>query len=687
VPGEDSSGETEDTGIPLRVLLAAALAILVAIRLYPFGSVFRGSDVVLISNDPWFYRYLVDQALTEGAVAPVARNGEPLLVATLALFAALLGGGERAGVVLALYPVVTALITGLLVFVLARLLTDDGRIGLVAVVILAVTPLHVSRTVLGFADHHAFDYMWLALTATALVWLVVRTDARDRQRWAVGGGLGIAIAGQALAWEGSPLLLAPAAGAIGAASLVVVRTDEPTRTLAPAVAGFGLATVLVQVLHRSRSWQDPLVARVPLLLFLGGVVLLGVTAAVERTDRSWPTLLGSGVAIVGLGVALLWVATPGFISETVGLFDRFGSFVRGLEATEIGETTPLLAAFGPVSGPIILLGFSLFLGLPAAAWGLVRGWRHREPAWIVLVVYVAWFLALAFVQRRWAVQLGIFLSVFGGVGFISLASWLALVLPPMPLRDVASPDRTSLEPPDRTRLALLGGMGAVGVGSGALFSKFIIDQLSYDDAAYGAASWMRAYAAERGWTYPQNYVLTQWGRARMYNYLVNGESRSYTYARNNYADFIFSTDPEGWYERFEGRVGFVVTRTLEASSVSLHSRLHDQYGSAGDVSPGVGHFRAMWESADGSAKVFTVVPGAAVTGEADPETQFTLSTTVTLAGTDNTIQYRRQVETDTEGTFSVVLAHPGEYDLDGGRASLTVEEATVRDGGELTVSM
>jgi len=688
--GGDGDGER---GVPLWAALGGALAVLLAVRLYPLGSVFRGSDVVLLSNDPYAYLYLVERALTDASLSRASPEtrwiGEPLLVWTLAFVSALLGGVDRAGFVLAWYPVVTAAVSGLMVFVLARLLTDDVRIGLVAVVILAVTPLHVSRTALGFADHHAFDYMWLLLAATALTWLVVRTDADRRRRWAVAGGLGLAVAGQALAWNGSPLMLVPVAGAVGAASPVVIRTDEPTRTLAPVVAGLGLAAVLVQLVHRTLFWHDAAVAGTPVLLFAGGLAILGLTWALDRAGRSWPALLAGEAAVAALAVGALWLATPGFVGEVLGQVDAFGAYVRGLEDTGIGETTPLLAAFGPIAGPIILLGFSPFLGLPAAAWGLVRGWRHREPAWFVLAAYVLWFLALGFLQRRWAVQLGLFLAVFAGVGFVALAHWLALVLPPVPLReDPPESDRRTIEPPDRTRLALLGGMGAVGVGSGALFSKFILDQLSYDDAAYGAAAWMREYAAERGWTYPRNYVLSEWGRARMYNYFVSGESRSYSYARNNYGEFVFSSDAEGWYDRFEGRVGFVVTRAVEDPiPLRMQARLHEQYGSASNTADGLGHFRAMWESADGSEKVFTVVPGATVTGETDPETEVALSTTITIAGTGRTVEYRRRVETDSGGSFSVVLAHPGEYEVGAGGGSLTVTESEIRDGAELAVQL
>jgi asparagine N-glycosylation enzyme membrane subunit Stt3 len=691
VPGGEDTDESDGVAVSLRVALGGALAVLVAIRLIPFDSVFRGADVVLLSNDPYAYVYLVERVLTAGGIrAGLVVNwpAEPLLVWTLAIFSFLLGGVEQVDLVLAWYPVVTALVSGVLVFVLARTLTDDVRIGLTAVVLLAVTPLHVSRTALGFGDHHAFDYMWLALTATALTWLVVRTDAERRRRWQIGGVLGFAVAGQALAWQASPLLLVPTAGAVGFASLVVVRTETPVRTLAPVVAGFGLAAVLVQLVHQTLAWQNAFVAGTPALLFVGGLVVLGLLAGVDRADRSWPTLLGAELGVVTLCIALLWFAVPGFVGVAVTQVDGFTAYVERLQTSGIGETASLTETFGPILGPLVLLGFSPFLGLPATVWGVVRGWREREPAWVVLAVYVLWFLALAFVQRRWAVQLGLFLSVFAAVGFVAFAHWLALVLPPVPFRDEPPDDQETIEPPDRQRIALLGGLGAVGLGGGTLYSGYILSRLAIDDAAYAAAAWIRDYAEERDWSYPRNYVLAAWGRARMFNYLVNGESQSYGYARRNYEDFVFGGDPDEWYERFEGRVGFVVTRPRSGAAFrNNQARLHDNDGSAGDGVSGVGHYRAMWESAGGEVKVFTLVPGATVAGTGPAETTLELSTTATLDGTGRTVQYRRRVETDADGAFSVTLAQPGEYTFADRDVTVTVEDTAVREGARLVLGL
>ncbi len=67
-------------------------------------------------------------------------------------------------------------------------------------------------------------------------------------------------------------------------------------------------------------------------------------------------------------------------------------------------------------------------------------------------------------------------------------------------------------------------------------------QVLVEDGTYDAATAIEADAADRGLEYPENYVLSRWGQNRVYNYFVNGESRSYGYARQNYGPFVAATD-------------------------------------------------------------------------------------------------------------------------------------------------
>lgn len=168
-------------------IVTAALALVALVRLHVFQSVYRDGQVILSGNDPYYYRYWVEQALASGpnpfdlsalATLPGAvQNGEPLLVATLWWVAELLGSGpEIAGHVLAWYPIVSAVLTAVLVYLLAVRVTDDRRVGVAAVLILALVP---------------FD----------------AKDLRRPRAIAWGLGLGVAVAGQVLAWEAGPLTL------------------------------------------------------------------------------------------------------------------------------------------------------------------------------------------------------------------------------------------------------------------------------------------------------------------------------------------------------------------------------------------------------------------------------------------------------------------------------------------------
>jgi len=672
----------------LRYAFAGSLALVLVVRLLTLPAVFQDGSLVLSSNDPYLYRYWVDQVHAQGLLPweyPTSiAMGEPLLVAVLWLASLPFGAGRWAsGVVLAWYPVVSALVTAYLVYALGARVSDDPRVGLAAVVVLAVTPAHAYRTALGFADHHAFDYPWLALTVYALV-VLVTSETRDRRTWLAAGALGIGVAGQVLAWEAGPLLIVPVGFAIAAASLFAVDRDrESPSSLVPIVAGVGGGAGLVAVAHLALGWHTTVVAASVVLLFGGCVGVLALTTAVRRVGLPWPALAVAELVVFAGAVALAWTVTPDLATG----FERGIAFLTS--DTGIGEMSSIGDAYGPTLGPLIILGFAPFLALLGLPLAVRTALRDRDPAWIVVGVYAVYFAGLTVVQRRFGGELAAVLAVLAGFGFIVVLSWLDLVRTPVQLRSGGGTgDDTELDPPiavpDRTRLALIGGLSAVLVGSGTLYSGLIGRRISIDPKAARAARWMRRYADRRGWEYPDSYVLSEWGRNRMYNYLVNGHSRSYAYAREHYEDFLFTSDGLGWYEEFAGRVGFVVTRDFErvetASPFHLYTRLHRQFGSATGGGPGVGHYRAVYSSDDGEYKVFTLVPGATLEGAIDADR---VATDVSIDGA--AFEYVRSVDEDgdEDGTASVTVAHPGEYRV--GNRRVTVSERAVRTGATVRI--
>ena len=222
--------------------------------------------------------------------------------------------------------------------------------------------------------------------------------------------------------------------------------------------------------------------------------------------------------------------------------------------------------------------------------------------------------------------------------------------------------------PDRDTVVAVGFIVLLVGGLGAVISPARTTNLMVNDESYEAATFMDEYATEQGWEYPQNYVFSEWGDSRMYNAIVNGESRGYGFAQANYEDFLTSPNASDWYQRLNGRVGFVVvdrhSGLSDADEGTMYKRLH-AWGN------GTGHYRAVWASEDRSMKVFTLVPGATVTGSAEPNATVTATTTADIRGEE--VTYSQTVTVDASGNYSVRVPYSGTYEIDGAEVMVSTE--------------
>jgi len=704
--GDDSGGSTLSSLTLPSVsretagALGGTLLFVAVMRAYFLGHVFRPDGVLLSSNDPYYYRYWVDQLSVEavgifdfsvlsdlpGAVA----NGEPLMVATLWWVTNALDGADASGAVLAWYPVLSALVVGLLVYAIAVRVTGDRRVGIASVLLLGVIPAFAYRTGLGFSDHHAFDYPWLALTALALVELadVGHAELEGARTWLASGVLGVAVAGQVMAWEAGPLLV----GALGI--FVAVRTVADVRagesSLAantPIVAGLALASVISHLAHTGFGWHSGVVAYSPALVLVGVVGVSLVGEAFHRTEL--PAFVFGTTEVAGAlgGLALLQVFLPAYAQQFYSQFDRL------LGTSGPAEAKSLFAgAIGPLIGPVLELGFVWVLGLPVLVYAGWRAYRANHTSWLVVATYGGYFLVLAALQRRFVGELAPFFAILAGWGFVAFAAKMDIVSWPAFVKDEAASPRgdpdegPSLGLPSRSTITALVVLFLFVSSAGAVQTTVRHEQVKIGDDNYAAAQSINAYADQRALEYPENYVLSKWGRNRMYNYFVNGEAKGYGFADNNYEPFLAANNSEAQYQRLNNRVGFVITKDLDlpgqVPSDIMYSRLHFRFGSAGDDgAPGVGHYRAMYASDDGSVKAFALVPGANITGTGPAGETVTVSTDVE---TENAVfEYRRDVTVDQNGTFSVTVPYSGTYSV--GDRSVDVSEEVVENGGNVSV--
>jgi dolichyl-diphosphooligosaccharide--protein glycosyltransferase len=663
---------------PLAVgLLGLALASVVVFRLFSLPSVFRGDAVVLLANDPYYYRILVEEMLSAqnaGLSTVTSPTGEPLYVATLWAVSELAGGtASHAGTVMAWYPVVTAVLTAGLVYATAVILTDDRRIGLAAVLVLAILPGHAFRTALGFADHHAFDYVWLTLTVFGFV-------TADRRRWAstatvsrslvlTVASLAIGVAGQALAWDGSPILLAPAGlVVVGWTLWAVSEGGSPLAHLWPVATGIGLAALLVGGVHGLLGWQSLLVVLAVVLLALGtlGTLLLGEAA--YRFEQSVRRLAVVQAVSFVLAASSFAVLRP---EDWTRLVTSVQS--RLLTPREIAEVSSIL---GNSLNWLFLFGLVLVAAIPYLGWGLLRA--RSQPRWLAPTLYAWYLLFLSVIQQRFAGELSLQLAIFAGLGVVHIGSWIDACRAPA----VFSADgRPPLTIPDTRTLGILCGVFLIVGGIAMLQVPVKTSQVTVSEDAYETARWMAAYSDTHQLV--ETSVFSNWGTNRMFNYFVSGTSGRYGYAQSNYLEFIRATDGKDWYDRLASRSGFIVT---DASAVghpaALGTRLHRHQGSATERTQGLNHYRLLYVAPGGEYKVFTTITGAYLQSHPTSRTTVTVSTNVSVPG--STFTYTRDVPTDEDGIARVRVPYPGTYSI--GNRTLRVNETEVRTGATRSVT-
>ncbi|GGN91969.1 LamG-like jellyroll fold domain-containing protein [Haloarcula pellucida] len=675
--------------------LVALVGLVVLFRTaFSWSAVFRDGHVVLMGNDAYLYRDWVEHLLradpTLGGLPQRMATHDVLMIVTAWGLAGVLGGtANAAGMALAWYPVVAAVVVGLAVYGMATV-AFDRQTGLASLAVYAVTPAAVYRTALGFGDHHAFDYVWLSITLASLVVLAgQRVDWRTvtRRRVLAAAGVVVGVVAQTFAWRAGPLLLLP----IGVYLVVRCAADiaagrSPVRSNAWLLGSLAVGSVLVLGVHALLGWAEPFRALSPALLAGGAVLVASVSEVASRRDTAPGVALGAefvgGIALFGLAFVVFQPVQVAF-SDGLRYFQTYGQ-------SDIAETLSLFSTQnGGLIAPFLFFGFAFFFGIGALVAASVWVSRTDRPSILCLVTYGWCFVVAAAVQLRFAAQLAIPLSVFTGVAFVYIATridllpepeWLSVQGDGRPTITDTDATKTTLTLPDSRTLLNLGLLFLLVGGVGFVQAPVKTTQLAVEDATYDAAVGTDTVAEQQARSWPENYVFSQWGRNRVYNYFVSGHAESYSYARENYGAFVSSTAPESWYRTLASNsTGFVVVQPQPAitESATVQSRLWDRWGSRGNGTDGVGHYQAVY--ANDQRKVFQLVPGARLTGTSTPNTTVDLQTTVELD--ERQFQYTRRVETNRYGEYGVTVPYSGTYSVQ--NRTRTVSDAAVENGSTI----
>ncbi|AEH36960.1 hypothetical protein [Halopiger xanaduensis] len=692
--------------------LLGALAVVAAARMLVYNRVFQRGYVVSPGNDPYFFRYWMERLLakssgpTDYGVLVDTGWTRPSSHATNWFLAELLGGDQwAADIVAAWLPIVASVALAALIYKLTVLLTRDVRVGIASVLLFAVTPTHVVYTELGFIDHQLHQYFWLGVTLLTLGWLavdlqhrletggVVSDHLRSPATWVVACTFGISVAVGTHAWGGSPLLLLPLAGYIALRAAMDAREGVPSlQANLPLLAGLALGAVISITLNVRWGWHETFVSATPAMVLAGGTVVFTLGELWRRREVHLGGLVAVEAVVAAIGLFAFrrlrpedWAAAQQRIDD---LFFREGA----------SETMSLFATeYAVFFGPLYQLGVGFYLGLVVLGWVVWLVYRRYEPGWLLVGTYTGYLLVLAGIQVRFASQLAIPLAILGGLGFVYVLSAVDLARRPVPFRgDSPSPaDRArapslasdggrsepSIALPDGRAAVYVVGIFLLVFGMSLIYVPGLTSDVAYDDSQVAALEAIDDHAGSVEREYPSNYVLSEWGDNRMYNHFVNGESQGYGYAQSNYVDFVTGSDPDGWYDRFDGRVGYVVLTDVERDvpADSTQAQLFERYGSAGNETDGVAHYQALFVDDDVAA--FAVVPGATLDVSGEAGSSVPLETTVSVS--DESITYERDVAIGDDGQGTVTVPYAGEYAV--GNQTVTVSEDDVLNGQSVSV--
>jgi dolichyl-diphosphooligosaccharide--protein glycosyltransferase len=445
------------SGAPYGALLSIIFAIALYIRaVLPHDSVFLADGTIRFGgNDPWYHMRIVEyilhnyphsltyDAFTEFPYGHFQHYG-PLYDHTIAFISIVLGFGNPdmhlVNTVGAYLPTVLGALVVIPVYFIGKHLHNRGT-GLLAALIIATLPgQFLSRSLLGFTDHHVAETLFS--TATILFFMLALMGARAQnlslsdlnRNWrAIKYPLiyailaGVAYAVYQLCWTGAIMF-----GLIIMLSAIIIYIVEHIRGNSTAyitiigVITFGLELLLILPwIHPesgfsiSYSWLHVLTS---LIAIVACILMYTVSREMNRRDLNpyyYPAVLAA-VAILGFG--LLIIVSPALFSTVTSLPSSVLSIKTGGASTIAEASSMIVDRSGNfnigrnsmVYGNFGSCFYTSLFGILLLSYYVIRRWKPED---ILMLVWTLVMLIAIYGQNRfayyYAVNVAIMSAYFG----------------------------------------------------------------------------------------------------------------------------------------------------------------------------------------------------------------------------------------------------------------------------------
>ncbi|WNY26525.1 STT3 domain-containing protein [Methanolapillus ohkumae] len=426
------------------VLISAILAFF--IRIQPKDGVFLSNGFIRLGeNDPWYHWRNVDYLLhnyphlswfdpattypygTNQAFAPLF---DMMAGTFIKILQALTGNTstEYAMTIFAYWPCLLAALCVIVIYFVAKKIFDSRSVGLFSAFFVAIAPgQFLSRSIIGFSDHHVAEVLFSTLAVFFLVVTLLKAkdkiitydDLKNKKISSIKTILpyavltGITLGLYSLVWEGALLF----AFIIGIFITVQMITNHMKGESTVFIALTGLIIFAIDFLMVIVTPQIGEYKSLHMLALGAGMLAILVMAVLsyvlekKNVKRIYYPAVLAGIGIVAAGIGSL-------ISDSVrnAVFGVVGFFTRTGGALTIGEASPY---FGNTIPPIIFTAMiAIFLiGLPFLGTSVFQKDKNRI---YFLVGWTVIFTILMMITGQDFVELFTGFSVFGYIWIIAL---------------------------------------------------------------------------------------------------------------------------------------------------------------------------------------------------------------------------------------------------------------------------
>ncbi len=449
----DTKGIFEKIKNPMIVIsiLGAFLLSLYIRAILPQDSVFLGNGVISISEDDGVYQMRIVEWVVHNfphflwfdpyTYYPFGHNNpwSPLFTYSIAIISLIAGIGnpthDTIYTIGAYYPAILGALVVFPTYYVARNVFDDRRIGILSAIIIAIIPgQFLSRSLLGFTDHHVAETLLSTVTMLFLVISVKAarnnsftfSDIKSLNRSALKPIIyfiltGIFLSLYMLTWMGALLF----AFIIGIYIMVQHVIDHMHKKRTEYIAVLGIIIFLIGLIS---IILVPELGGTKPLYYLGltvGLVLFPILSGLSiflnkkgYENYYYPLSLA---ALIILGLILISAAMPSIfdtLKNSLNFFSRSGGGLTIGEASPYFDRSGNSFSFGPLMSEFGINGVLAFFGLAFLTYGAFKKERQEKTVFLVWTLMILWAL---FQQNRFAYYFAVNVAILSAYFGITIA--------------------------------------------------------------------------------------------------------------------------------------------------------------------------------------------------------------------------------------------------------------------------